>query len=85
MRNIMDGDRKGKRVCGKCCVEVGYDGMVWCLACYEDDGDVEDYSGAKTKQELQVESAQRVAGWLQDCQPDCGKEKWRWPKNISER
>lgn len=58
---------KGRSVCRKCCVEVGVDGTVWCLVCYEDDAEEETYSMGPTKKEMQTERVHRVADWLQDC------------------
>ena len=52
----------GKRICSKCCVEVGSEGTVWCTTCYEDDTEPESNKG--TKEQLQVESEGRVAEWL---------------------
>lgn len=52
----------GKRICSKCCTEVGSEGTVWCRACYEDDTEEEAHKG--TKEQLQVESEGRVAEWL---------------------
>lgn len=62
----------GKNICGKCCVEVGVEGRVWCLICYADDADLEDPSRGIIKKELQFERAERVADWLQDCGEDDG-------------
>lgn len=33
------GGVRGKAVCSNCCKEVGPEGNVWCLVCFEDDGD----------------------------------------------
>ena len=61
---------RGKNVCGKCCVEVGAEGRVWCLACYEDDGDGEDEALAAAQRERPDERDERVQHWLHGC----GKE-----------
>ena len=54
----------GRRVCASCCVEVGSEGMVWCHDCYKDDTELELYNPKRTKEELEVESAFRIADWL---------------------
>jgi hypothetical protein len=56
-----------KRVCGKCCTEVGVDGRVWCLSCYEDDENVEDHRIGPTKKDLQTDNLGRIAAWLDRC------------------
>jgi hypothetical protein len=53
----------GKRVCSRCCIEVGSEGTVWCTTCYEDDTEI-GISHKGTKEELQAESEGRVAEWL---------------------
>ncbi|KAI4139975.1 MAG: hypothetical protein LQ340_007945, partial [Diploschistes diacapsis] len=45
----------GKRTCAGCCVEVGSEGRVWCLPCYNDETELELYNTKKTKEELGVE------------------------------
>ena len=60
----------GKRVCSGCCVEIGSEGMVWCLACYTDDTELEPFSMKHTKEELEVESANRIADWLNRTGPE---------------
>ena len=60
---------KGRNICGKCCIEVGVEGRVWCLVCYEDDAEEEDeYSHGRTKKEMQSVRVDRVADWLQGCE-----------------
>ena len=54
----------GKRVCASCCIEVGSEGRVWCLACYQDDTDLELYTFKRSKEELEAESANRISDWL---------------------
>ena len=54
----------GKRICSSCCVEIGSEGMIWCLACYNDDTGLDAYSTRRTKEELEAESTNRVADWL---------------------
>ena len=62
---------KGKNICGKCCIEVGVEGRVWCLACYGDDAEEEeDYSKGRTKKEMQSVRVDRVADWLQGCEDE---------------
>jgi len=61
---------EGRHVCRKCCLEIGVEGRVWCLVCYEDDADPEDYSTGRTKKAMQLERAERVSDWLQDCDED---------------
>ena len=63
----MDEGPRKRRVCQKCCREVGSEGMVWCRVCYEDDADVEAFKGRFSKETLQAESVGRVADWLKDC------------------
>ena len=64
-------ERRGKRVCGNCCTEVGVEGTVWCLVCYEDDEDEErNPLKNRDKKELHDESVQKVSGWLQGCGQD---------------
>ncbi|MCJ1315429.1 hypothetical protein MMC15_000748 [Xylographa vitiligo] len=65
---IMSTD--GRHVCRKCCLEIGAEGRVWCLVCYEDDADPEDYSTGRTKEVMQLERAERVTDWLQECDED---------------
>ena len=59
----IDVDSAGKRVCRKCCVEVGSEGTVWCNPCYQDDSDLEEFRTGN-KEELQAESEGRVTEWL---------------------
>ena len=61
------GERRCKKICGKCCVEVGVEGRVWCLVCYEDDADGEDREMERKKKELYSERVERVADWLEGC------------------
>ena len=60
------GPRK-RRVCAKCCEEVGAEGTVWCRVCYADDADLEAFKGRFSKETLQAESVDRVASWLWNC------------------
>lgn len=65
---MQEGDNShGRNICGKCCVEVGREGRVWCLGCYEDDEHPEVYAVGMTKKELQVQSVGRIADWLSGC------------------
>ena len=66
---------KGRSICAKCCVEVGADGRVWCLVCYEDEHDL-DGSGAVESDEEEEEgeigdsrngSCAGVEQWLEKC------------------
>ena len=61
---------EGRHVCRRCCLEIGVEGRVWCLVCYEDDADPEDYSNGRTKKAMQLERAERVTDWLQECSED---------------
>ena len=54
----------GKRICASCCVEIGSEGRVWCLGCYNDDTELELCNPKRTKEELEAESASRIADWL---------------------
>ena len=60
----------GKNVCGKCSVEVGVDGRVWCSQCYEDDENPDNSRIGPSKKELQVENVGRIAAWLDLCATD---------------
>ena len=55
---------KGKSICGKCCVEVGAEGKVWCLVCFDDDA--ED-GGGDGDSDDQVDRTRRVEEWLEGC------------------
>ena len=44
----------GKKVCSKCCIEVGSEGTVWCNGCYLDDSEMEDFQKGN-KEQLQAE------------------------------
>ncbi|MCJ1424497.1 hypothetical protein MMC29_002385 [Sticta canariensis] len=55
---------KGKSICGKCCVEVGAEGKVWCLVCFEDDAD--DGGGAGDSDD-DGDGTGRVQEWLEGC------------------
>ena len=57
---------KGKSICGKCCVEVGAEGKVWCLVCFEDDADDNGYGGGESDVE-EGDEAGRVEEWLDRC------------------
>lgn len=57
---------KGKSICGKCCVEVGADGTVWCRVCFEDDGE-EDLDGGRDSVDEEGDETGRVEQWLDGC------------------
>ena len=57
---------KGKSICGKCCVEVGADGTVWCRVCFEDDGE-EDLDGGRDSVDEDGDGTGRVEQWLDGC------------------
>ena len=60
-----DNGVRPRKVCRRCCHEVGAEGTVWCRVCYDDDTDLETGKGdAETRQ---AESAGRVADWLDGC------------------
>lgn len=65
----MDTSR-GRNICGKCCIEVGVEGRVWCLVCYDDDAEEEGHSLGPTKKEMQSERVHKVADWLRDCEDE---------------
>lgn len=52
-----------KRVCSRCCVEVGSEGTIWCNICYDDDTELTAFHKGN-KEQLQIESEGRVAQWL---------------------
>lgn len=63
-------ERRGRNVCGKCCVEVGVEGRVWCLVCYGDDEDEADAEGrmqGRDKKELLSTRVEKVSDWLRSC------------------
>ena len=67
------GQKKCKDICGHCCIEVGVEGRVWCLVCYnEEEADEKDSSQGKKKKELHRERAGRVADWLEECGDEIG-------------
>lgn len=55
---------KGKSICGKCCVEVGAEGKVWCLVCFEDDADD---GGGVGDSDDEGDGTGRVEEWLEGC------------------
>lgn len=57
---------KGKSICGKCCVEVGVEGKVWCLVCFEDDAEGHEYGGGESDDE-EADETGRVEEWLDRC------------------
>lgn len=59
---------RGKSICGKCCVEVGADGTVWCRVCFEDDGE-EDLDGGIDSVDEEGDETGRVEQWLDGCDP----------------
>ena len=73
-------DSRGRSVCGKCCIEVGAEGRVWCLICFnnehdsefarEDESDEEEEGGRKRDQ--RSSKGIGVEKWL-EC---CGDEQW---------
>ena len=65
-----DGGRC-KTVCSRCCIEVGVEGMIWCMVCYDDDADGQDHKQTKDKTELHHQREERVTNWL-DC---CGEDE----------
>ena len=73
---------KGKSICAKCCLEVGADGRVWCLACYGNEHDRDDSRAVESDEEgeqgkimsLRNDSCIGVEQWLERCaaEPWCG-------------
>ncbi len=71
---------KGRSICAKCCVEVGAEGRVWCLVCYENEHDCDDREGDESDEEvedgktgkLRNGSCLGVEEWLESC----GDEPW---------
>lgn len=55
---------RGKSVCSKCCVEVGAEGKVWCLACFDDDADENSRGGRDSGDEEPEDETGRVEEWL---------------------
>ena len=55
------GIRAARKVCRRCCLEVGPEGTVWCRVCYDDE--TED-GGRPDEETRQAESVGRVADWL---------------------
>ena len=55
---------KGKSVCSKCCVEVGAEGKVWCLVCFDDDADENVRGGRDSGDEELEDETGRVEEWL---------------------
>lgn len=58
---------RGKAVCKRCCKEVGPEGNVWCLVCFEDDGEEDPRgrdSGDDDGEEVNRDEAGRVEQWL---------------------
>ena len=69
-----DNKKRCKDVCGHCCIEVGVEGRVWCLVCYnEDEAEEKDYSQGKKKKESHLERVGRVADWLEECGDESGE------------
>lgn len=71
---------RGRSICAKCCVEVGAEGHVWCLVCYDNEHDRDD-KGADESDEEENETKLRnsrsgscigVEEWLERC----GNEPW---------
>lgn len=68
---------KRKNVCGKCCVEVGADGRVWCLSCYGDENDRNDRAESDEEENDKIDNLRSgscigVEEWLKNC----GVEPW---------
>ena len=64
MDSMEEEQPTGKRICARCCIEVGSEGRVWCVSCYHDDTDSELFMFKRPKEELEAESACRIADWL---------------------
>ena len=56
-------EKRGKSICSKCCVEVGAEGKVWCIVCFEDDADEDLGRRAESDDEVTDETG-RVEEWL---------------------
>ena len=63
-RGSEDECARGRRICARCCVEVGAEGRAWCFGCYEDDGDEGEDEG---KGEMDEGRSERVRDWLEGC------------------
>lgn len=59
------GVMKGKAVCRKCCKEVGPEGNVWCLLCFEDDGEEDRRGRDSGDDEGDCVETGRVEEWLE--------------------
>lgn len=55
---------RGKSICSKCCVEVGTEGKVWCLVCFEGDADENTRGGGDSGDEELENETGRVEEWL---------------------
>lgn len=58
---------RGRVVCRKCCKEVGPEGNVWCLVCFEDDGEEDRRgrdSGDDDGEDGNCDETGRVEEWL---------------------
>ncbi len=71
---------RGRNICAKCCVEVGAEGRVWCLVCYENEHDRDSRGADESDEEgddgklrnLRSGSCVGVEEWLERC----GNEPW---------
>lgn len=66
MRHVLNiySPTRGRSVCSKCCVEVGVEGKVWCLACFDDDADDNGMSSRDSGDEELEDETGRVEEWL---------------------
>ena len=59
---------RGKAVCRTCCKEVGPEGNVWCLICFEDDDGEEDRRGRDSDdddgEDINCDETGKVEEWL---------------------
>lgn len=68
-RSNRRGGSRGKAVCRSCCKEVGPEGNVWCMVCFDDDGE-EDRRGRDSGddggvgEEGNCDETGRVEEWL---------------------
>lgn len=75
------GDRanttaRGRSICAKCCVEVGAEGRVWCLVCYEDEYNCDDRRVDESDEEEDDAKLRSLRGgncigvekWLERCE-----------------
>ena len=50
------------------------EGMIWCLVCYDDDADGQEYKQSRDKTELHHQREERVSNWLDRCGGGGGEE-----------